>query len=73
MMTVGSLLGGTKESVQKQANEVFEFEKSLAQIYEKENKYKDSDQVYNKISIAELQKLCPAVNTSIHSRKVITT
>lgn len=59
---VGMLLGGTKESVIKQAGEVFEFEKSLAQIYEKNKKYKNADQVYNKMTIAELLKLCPAVS-----------
>ena len=57
------LLGGKKESIIKQSMEVFEFEKKLAAIYEKKDD-KGADKMYNRITVAELLKLCPAVSVS---------
>ena len=63
MITVGLLLGADKESTVKQMNEIFEFEKNLAIIYESKDKVRETDQIYHKMTVAELQSLCPAVGT----------
>ena len=60
MLVVGMLLGGNKDTVQKQTTEIFEFEKNLAQIYVKRDKT-NVEKAYNKMTVADLQKLCPAV------------
>ena len=62
MVTTGILLGGEKSSVMKQSLEIFEFEKKLSSIYESKEKLQtSSEKVYNKITVADLLKLCPAV------------
>ena len=64
MVTTGILLGGKKSSVMKQSLEVMEFEKKLASIYENKDKLRQqTEKIYNKITVADLLKLCPAVST----------
>eukprot|EP00111_Clytia_hemisphaerica_P006624 TCONS_00019179-protein len=60
LATTGMLLGGKKKSIIEQSMEVFEFEKKLASIYEK-REGKGADKMYNRITVAELLKLCPAI------------
>lgn len=63
MVTTGILLGGKKSSVMKQSLEVMEFEKKLASIYENKDKLRQqTEKIYNKITVADLLKLCPAVS-----------
>ena len=65
MVTTGILLGGKKASVVKQSLEVMEFEKKLAAIYEsKDELRRTTEKIYNKITVADLLKLCPAVSCS---------
>lgn len=62
MINVGLLLGAEKESTKKQMDEIFEFEKKLSEIYEDRERLQQADQIYHKMNIEELQRLCPAVS-----------
>lgn len=69
MVTTGILLGGKKSSVMKQSLEVMEFEKKLASIYENKDKLRQqTEKIYNKITVVDLLKLCPAVSTFSRSK-----
>eukprot|EP00794_Sanderia_malayensis_P006516 gene6516-7260_t len=59
MVDVGKLLGG--ENVENQMREVFEFEKKLASIYESKETLRKADQIHNKMTVEQLQDLCPAI------------
>lgn len=61
MINVGLLLGAEKESTKKQMDEIFEFEKKLSEIYEDRERLQQADQIYHKMNIEELQRLCPAI------------
>lgn len=60
---IGMLLGGTNQTVHRQAIEIFEFEKSLVELFEKKSDEYSAEQTYKKMSVAELQQLCPAVSS----------
>ena len=62
MTDVGILLGGEKEKTALQMEEVFQFEKKLASIYESKEKLRHADKIHNKMTVEELQDLCPAVS-----------
>lgn len=61
LITVALLLGGKQDNVVQQTNEIFEFEKKLSHIFEKKEHTKQSDQIYHKMTVAELLSLAPAV------------
>lgn len=64
------LLGANnKASVVKQMNEVLQFERNLARIYEPKGKLRDSDKIYNKMTIADLQQMAPSVCNERSSSK----
>ena len=41
--------------------EVFQFEKKLAEIYEPKEHLRNMEEIYHKITVADLQQLAPAV------------
>jgi predicted metalloendopeptidase len=62
MVKTAMLLGAkNKANVVKQMNEVLQFERSLAKVYELKGKLKDSEDIYNKMTIADLQQMAPSV------------
>ena len=62
MVKMAMLLGANnKANVIKQMNEVLQFERNVAKIYEPEGKLKDSENIYNKMTIADLQQMAPSV------------
>ena len=62
MVKTAMLLGANnKANVIKQMNEVLQFERNVAKIYEPEGKLKDSENIYNKMTIADLQQMAPSV------------
>ena len=73
MNDVGVLLGGEKSKVKDEMDQVFEFEKKLASIYEPKEKLRHSDKIYHKMTVEELQDLCPGVSITHDSLKVYMT
>ena len=65
MVNVGVLLGGDPNSTRVEMGKVFEFERKLAEIYEPKEKMRQTEKIYHKMTIADLQKLAPAVRTYI--------
>ena len=62
MVKTAMLLGAHKKAnVVKQMNEVLQFERNLAKIYEPKQKLRDSEKIYNKMTIADLQQMAPSV------------
>ena len=61
MVKIGVLLGGEPNDTQSKMDKVFEFERSLAKIYEPKEKLRQTEKIYHKMTIADLQKLAPAV------------
>jgi len=61
LVTVPLLLGGRKEDIVSQANEIFDFEKKLSLIFENKGSIRSTDQLYNKMTVAQLQSLAPAI------------
>ena len=66
MVKVGSLLGGEINSTRHQMEEVFQLEKKLAEIYEPKDRLRNMEQIYHKMTVAELQQLAPAVRKQVH-------
>lgn len=67
MVTVGTLLGAKdRAKVEKEMTEVLEFEKNLAKIYEPKVKLRNSENIYNKMTIADLQQMAPSVRQKEH-------
>ena len=65
MVKVGSLLGGEINSTRYQMEEVFQLEKKLAEIYEPKDRLRNMEQIYHKMTVAELQQLAPAVRKQV--------
>ena len=65
MVEVGSLLGGEINSTRHQMEEVFQLEKKLAEIYEPKDRLRNMEQIYHKMTVAELQQLAPAVRKQV--------
>ena len=65
MVKVGSLLGGEINSTRHQMEEVFQLEKKLAEIYEPKDRLRNMEQIYHKMTVAELQQLAPAVREQV--------
>ena len=65
MVKVGSLLGGEINSTRHQMEEVFQLEKKLAEIYEPKDRLRNMEQIYHKMTVAELQQLAPAVSKQV--------
>ena len=63
MVKTGLLLGGEQEKAQREMNDVFEFERKLALIYEPKERLRQADKIHHKMTVEELQDLCPAVST----------
>lgn len=61
MVKVGTLLGGELNATRAQMEEVFQFEKKLAEIYEPKEHLRNMEEIYHKITVADLQQLAPAV------------
>ena len=61
MVKVGTLLGGEPNTTRRQLEEVFQFEKKLAEIYEPKERLRNMEEIYHKMTVAELQQLAPAV------------
>lgn len=61
MVKVGTLLGGEINTTRHQMEEVFQFEKKLAEIYEPKERLRNMEEIYHKMTVAELQQLAPAV------------
>jgi len=61
MVKVGTLLGGELNKTRHQMEEVFQFEKELAKIYEPKDRLRNMEKAYHKMTVAELQQLAPAV------------
>ncbi|XP_065661638.1 endothelin-converting enzyme homolog isoform X2 [Hydra vulgaris] len=57
MNNIGQLLGAHRETSEKGMEEVFEFEKKLASVYEKKSHGTD----HTKMTVADLLSLCPAI------------
>ena len=54
-------MGGEINSTRHQMEEVFQLEKKLAEIYEPKDRLRNMEQIYHKMTVAELQQLAPAV------------
>ena len=68
MVKTAMLLGANnKANVVKQMNKVLQFERNLAKIYEPKGKLKDSEKIYNKMTIADLQQMAPSVRRVVIS------
>lgn len=65
MVKVGSHLGGEINSTRHQMEEVFQLEKKLAEIYEPKDRLRNMEQIYHKMTVAELQQLAPAVRKQV--------
>ena len=62
MTKIGVLLGGEKVKTEKEMKDVFEFEKKLASIYEPKERLRQTEKIQHKMTVEELQDLCPAVS-----------
>lgn len=51
-----------KKDVVKQMNEILIFERNLAKLYEDKEKQRYTENIYNKMTIADLQQLAPSVS-----------
>ena len=65
MLKVGTLLGGEENTTRHQMEEVLQFEKKLAEIYEPKERLRKMEEIYHKMTVAELQQLAPAVRTFV--------
>jgi len=60
------LAGATKNETEKIQRTVLCIETALAKASMKKEDTRDSEKVYHKLSVAQLQKLCPAVDWSLY-------
>ena len=58
-------MGGEINSTRHQMEEVFQLEKKLAGIYEPKDRLRNMEQIYHKMTVAELQQLAPAVRKQV--------
>ena len=61
MVETGLLLGGEKKKTDEAMEEVFQFEKKLATIYEAKDKLREAEKIHHTMTVEQLQDLCPAV------------
>uniref|UniRef100_T1KLB5 Uncharacterized protein n=1 Tax=Tetranychus urticae TaxID=32264 RepID=T1KLB5_TETUR len=59
---VAVLLGGKQRDVEKQVDDLIEFETRLAEITVPSENRTDDDKIYQRITLQELQKAAPAIN-----------
>nr|XP_036855854.1 endothelin-converting enzyme 1 [Manis javanica] len=63
MVQLGKLLGGGDEdSIRPQMQQILDFETALANITIPQEKRRDEELIYHKVTAAELQALAPAIN-----------
>ncbi|XP_056138989.1 endothelin-converting enzyme 2b isoform X1 [Lampris incognitus] len=62
MVELGLLLGGERSSTLQQMQQILDFEIALANITVPQDQRRDEEKIYNKVTIAELQVLAPAVD-----------
>ncbi|XP_060614861.2 endothelin-converting enzyme 1 isoform X1 [Anolis sagrei] len=63
MVRLGSLLGGGEEAdTRRQMEELLDFETALATITVPQEKRRDEEQIYHRITAGELQGLAPAID-----------
>lgn len=62
MTKIGVLLGGEENSTREHMSHVIEFETRLANITEKDEDRRDEENIYHRMSVAELQELAPFIN-----------
>ncbi|ERE82260.1 endothelin-converting enzyme 1 [Cricetulus griseus] len=63
MVQLGKLLGGGDEdSIRPQMQQILDFETALANITIPQEKRRDEELIYHKVTAAELQTLAPAIN-----------
>uniref|UniRef100_A0A8C2T692 Endothelin-converting enzyme 1 n=1 Tax=Coturnix japonica TaxID=93934 RepID=A0A8C2T692_COTJA len=63
MVQLGMFLGGTdEESTRQQMQQILEFETALANITIPQEKHRDEEVIYHKITAGELKDLAPAVD-----------
>lgn len=62
MVELGMLLGGDRNSTEKQMQQILDFETALANITVPQDERRDEEKIYHKITIAELQVLAPVVD-----------
>ena len=58
-------MGGEINSTRHHMEEVFQLEKKLAEIYEPKDRLRNMEQIYHKMTVAELQQLAPAVREQV--------
>ncbi|XP_065063814.1 endothelin-converting enzyme 2-like isoform X2 [Rhopilema esculentum] len=61
MVETGLLLGGEKKKTEEAMEEVFQFEKKLATIYEAKDKLRKAEKIHHTMTVEQLQDLCPAI------------
>uniref|UniRef100_A0A2I3HZZ9 Endothelin-converting enzyme 1 n=1 Tax=Nomascus leucogenys TaxID=61853 RepID=A0A2I3HZZ9_NOMLE len=63
MVQLGKLLGGgDEEAIRPQMQQILDFETALANITIPQEKRRDEELIYHKVTAAELQTLAPAIN-----------
>ncbi|NP_001080378.1 endothelin converting enzyme 1 L homeolog [Xenopus laevis] len=62
MVQLGVLLGGEENSTREQMQEILDFETKLANITIPQEKRRDEEQIYHKMTAGELKDLVPAVD-----------
>jgi putative endopeptidase len=62
--TIFELIGQSKEVAEKNSNDVFEFEKEMANSFMPEADLYNPDLAYNKMTLVELEKLTPQIHWS---------
>ncbi|XP_063660605.1 endothelin-converting enzyme 1 isoform X6 [Pan troglodytes] len=63
MVQLGKLLGGgDEETIRPQMQQILDFETALANITIPQEKRRDEELIYHKVTAAELQTLAPAIN-----------
>ncbi|WP_396157625.1 M13-type metalloendopeptidase [Flavobacterium sp.] len=62
--TIFELIGQSKEVAEKNSNDVFEFEKEMANSFMPEADLYNPDLAYNKMTLVELEKLTPLIHWS---------
>ncbi|KAI5749978.1 hypothetical protein M8J76_011853 [Diaphorina citri] len=62
MTKIGVLLGGEEKTTREHMRHVIQFETELANITEKDEDRRDEENIYHRMSIAELQELAPFIS-----------
>ncbi|XP_026682311.1 endothelin-converting enzyme homolog [Diaphorina citri] len=71
MTKIGVLLGGEEKTTREHMRHVIQFETELANITEKDEDRRDEENIYHRMSIAELQELAPFVSTTQRNTTLI--